>query len=265
MRSETIDSLSDLRLDPYRDLKSSSTGPESGRFVVEGQWLTERLLESECITESILTNPNRLDGLRELVAEDMVIYVASNEMIRDLVGYYFHRGVLAVGIRPEPFQLAEVLAKPNPPRLVAVCSDMLDPYNIGGVIRSAAAMGVGAILLSSRCPDPYSRRVLRVSMGGTFRVPTITGVDIVDTLRTLGDEFGYRRLAAVADSNACPLARVTISEKVALVFGSEADGLTNEQIQLCDERLTIPMQGDWDSLNVATAASICFYHFRAGR
>ncbi|HVW00952.1 MAG TPA: RNA methyltransferase, partial [Planctomycetaceae bacterium] len=160
--------------------------------------------------------------------------------------------------------LGEFLAA-HPGRLtLVVCPDVQDPENLGAIIRLSRAFGVDGLVLGGQCANPFSRRVLRVSMGTVFRLPLFDCPD----LATAFDEFrqaGVQTAATVLDPAAETLAGSTRPERFALLFGSEGHGIAPQWIEACDRRITIPMQGGTDSLNVAVAAGICLHYFCASR
>ncbi|HET6884353.1 MAG TPA: RNA methyltransferase, partial [Pirellulales bacterium] len=133
--------------------------------------------------------------------------------------------------------------------------------NLGAILRISAALGADAVVLGRRCADPFSRRVLRVSMGAALRLPLVETDDLAADLSKLRSDWQYQLIATVLDRDAEPLANMSRSPRVALLFGSEGHGLERSLVALCDRRATIPMQEGIDSLNVAVAAGICLHHF----
>ncbi len=143
---------------------------------------------------------------------------------------------------------------------LAVCPDVQDPENVGSMRRISAAFGIDAVVLGPGCCDPFSRRVLRVSMGAALRIPIIVSADLATNLATAGNEWPIQLWATVADASGSPIDEVARPARLALLFGSEGHGLSVEWLQLCDRRVTIPMRPGTDSLNVAVAAGILLYH-----
>jgi tRNA G18 (ribose-2'-O)-methylase SpoU len=146
--------------------------------------------------------------------------------------------------------------------LLAVCPNVSDPENIGALIRLCAGFGLTGLLLGPGCADPFSRRVLRVSMGTAFSVPIVEAGDMRSDLIRLHDEFAVELCAAVLDPRAEGLESVGRSARMALLFGNERHGLEPQWIELCQRQLTIPMAPGADSLNVAVAAGIFFHHLQ---
>ncbi len=256
-----IESLDDCRLNPYRDLKQ----PESRMretFVAEGEKLVVRLLESHCRTESILCTAAACDRLRQRVPPDIAIYVTTTPVISALIGYQFHRGVLACGCRPPQPALEEFckFGLASGRSLVVVCPEIRDPANLGTIIRTAAAFGASGVIVGRAGTDPFSRRVLRTSMGTVFRLPIIQTDDWNLVLESLNGA-GFETIATVLDPAAQRLSEARLPARVALILGNEDAGLPDALIRRCLWRVTLPMAAGVDSLNVAVAAGIVLYHF----
>jgi tRNA G18 (ribose-2'-O)-methylase SpoU len=257
----SIESGDDPRLDPYRDLKS----PESRRretFIAEGEKLVLRLIDSPCQTESILCTASVRDRLRGKLPDRIPIYVASTPVISGLIGFQFHRGVLACGRRPPPISLAAVcLAQPSAERsLIVACPEIRDPANLGTIIRTAAAFGACGLVAGLAGTDPFSRRVLRTSMGSVLRFPIVQTDNWHFVLETL-HQNGFETIAAMVATAAEPVATARRLPRAALFFGHEDEGLPAELAAACQRRVTLPMAQGVDSLNVAVAAGIVLCHF----
>jgi tRNA G18 (ribose-2'-O)-methylase SpoU len=261
MSVSLIASLSDSRLDPYRELKRSNRTRRLDNFIVEGHRVARRLLESPYPVESIVVSDRRRDALAGVVPEHVPLLVVPQELAAELVGYNFHHGVMACGRRLPPPDLKDVLPPADNPALLVVCPHMTDPDNMGGLIRLCAGFGATGLLLGAACCDPFSRRVLRVSMGTAFHVPILEFRDLTGPLDVLRSDYGFRHVATVLDSTATPLARAPRVPRMTLLLGNEADGLAPEWVEKCDERVTIPMAGGTDSLNVTVAAGILLHYY----
>jgi tRNA G18 (ribose-2'-O)-methylase SpoU len=255
-----IDSIDDPRLDPYRQLKMIVPVRRQGLFIAEGDKLAERLLESGHETLSLLVAENHAARIAARTPPEVPLYVVRADQIEELVGFNFHRGVLACGRRRPGPPLAEFLAS-RPGRLTfVVCPDVQDPENLGAIIRLSRAFGVDGLVLGGQCANPFSRRVLRVSMGTVFRLPLFDCLDLSQAFAEF-HQAGVQTAATVLDPTAETLAGSVRPERFALLFGSEGHGIAPQWIEACDRRLTIPMQGGTDSLNVAVAAGIFLHHF----
>jgi tRNA G18 (ribose-2'-O)-methylase SpoU len=257
-----IPSLDDPRVAPYRQLSQSNLTRGSRLFVAEGDKVVERLVDSSFVTDSLLAEEAWADRLEPRLPPETPIYVVPREFMTELVGFRFHRGVLACGRRQPVPELAAMLPPAGSPGTILVCPAVQDPTNLGSIIRSAAALGVSSILLGSDCADPFSRRVLRVSMGSVMFLPVRESPDLVADVVALREQHGFDVLATVLDENATPLAEVPRPKRLALVLGSEGHGLDARWLELCPRQITLPMQSGIDSLNVAIAAAVFLYHFQ---
>lgn len=258
-----ITSLDDPRLDPYRNLRRTVRIRRGGRFVIEGHRVVRRLIDSGLAVDSVVVSERREDFLAGVVPPEIPLLVVPGDIAAQLVGYDFHHGVMACGIRPEQPELDQLVPQMPAPPLVVCCPRMTDPDNMGGLIRLCAGFGVGAVLLGSDCCDPFSRRVLRVSMGAAFAVPIVESCDLAADLNRLRDEHQFRLLATVLDPQAKLLAAIEAGVPTVLLLGNESDGLAHEWIEMSDERVTIPMTAA-DSLNVTVAAGIVLHWLRFG-
>jgi tRNA G18 (ribose-2'-O)-methylase SpoU len=256
-----IDDLNDPRVQPYRQLKASNLMRHGELFVAEGTKLVERLLASDYETASVLISARREPVWGPKVPPEIPLYVIPQELGAQLVGFNFHVGVVACGKRRPSPTLDEVLPRSKSAWTLVICPNCDNPENLGAIIRISRGMGVDALLLGKGCCDPFSRRVLRVSMGAAFRLPIVESRDLASDLHRLRHEFGVELLATVLDPAAEPLHRVSRSDRTGLLFGNEHAGLGPAWIQCCDRRVTIPMAEGTDSLNVAVAAGIFLYHF----
>jgi tRNA G18 (ribose-2'-O)-methylase SpoU len=260
-----VHDLADPVLDAYRHLKHTNSTRWSGRFIIEGHRCVRRLLASRFETLSVVASDRRVHLIEKDVPPETDLYVISEELARELVGFHFHSGVMACGRREPPQDWKDVLPRSQAPALIVACPRMTDPDNLGGLIRLCAGFGVTALALNLGCADPFSRRVLRVSMGNAFHLPMIDAQDLSADLARLRSEYGFKLAAAVLDDDARPLADMPAPSRLVLLLGNEADGLDPEWVAMCDEKVTIPMADQTDSLNVTVAAGIMLYHFTNAR
>ncbi len=256
-----IPSPDDARLAPYRHLKDTNLTRWSGLFVAEGEKLVRRLLASDYETASVLVSRSYVTEFAPLTPAETPVLVIPDDWVEGLVGFNFHRGILACGRRKANPAFEAVLPPAGQRATIVVCPDVQDPENLGAILRIASAFGVDLVLLGRRSADPLSRRVLRVSMGAALNMPLIRSNDLPADLDRLRRNFCVQLAATVLDADAEPLDRANRPERFALLFGSEGHGLERSLIEHCDRRITIPMQRGTDSLNVAVAAGIFLYHF----
>ena len=271
-----IQTLDDPRLVVFRDVKATRHSKWRGRFVAEGARLAKRLLSSDYIVESMLLTEGRVEEFSSWLRPEVPTFVMPQTLAAELIGYNFHCGAMTCALRKPSPTLDDIMARGGGRMTFVVCPDVNDPENIGTLIRLGAAFGIDAMLLGPACADPFSRRVLRVSMGNALTLPILCSRDLEADLRRLKSEWQVQ-LAATVVENADPtddgiavvrtpmgvvetLSQASRPSRLALLFGNEANGLDHEWLELCDRRLTIPMQAA-DSLNVAVAAGIFLHHF----
>ncbi len=278
MPSHRIANVEDPRLEIFRHLKATNRTRDLGLFVVEGATLLERLCRSRFEIVSMLVSQRFEPRLVDYeLPPEVEIYVAPHEMVEQVVGFNFHRGVISCG-RRRPNLSLEQLAEPpwnpeagpsrGPQRTTArsestliACPNLANPENLGALLRLAAGFGADGVLVGQPGPDPWSRRVLRVSMGAALTIPIRITDDPVEDLLALRQHHGYQTLATVLDPKAEPLEYTRRPERICLIFGHEAHGLAPEHIEAAQRRITIPMDPGFDSLNIAVAAGIILHHF----
>jgi tRNA G18 (ribose-2'-O)-methylase SpoU len=258
-----IQSIDDPRVAAYRNLRDRTLRGES-IFVTEGQVLTLRLLASGYAVESLFVADKFADEIAAVLGDRAPLYVSSEKLLLEVVGFPFHRGVLGAGRRGTPLRFAELLGRHDPaaPLRLVVCPEITKPENMGLIFRTASALGIDGVILGERCCDPYSRRCLRVSMGAVLQVPFVKTADLAADLQHLKRSCNVDVVGAVLDDRAEPLAAVRWSPRTAILFGNEFEGLPSRCLELCDRRVTIPMRAGVDSLNLGVAAGIFIYHLQ---
>lgn len=258
-----ITDFSDPALDIYARLTENQllnrADPLNAVFIAESPLVIERALDAGCVPVSVLTERKLIEGRgRELLARcgDVPVYAAELPVLIQLTGFHLTRGMLCAMRRPA-LATAEELCRKS--RRVAVLENVMNPTNLGAIFRSAAALGVDAVLLTSAGSDPLYRRAVRVSMGTVFQVPWsyLPEEDWQKLLHALG--FQTAAMALRDDSLSVSDPRLPKIEKLAVVLGTEGDGLAPETIAGCDYTVRIPMSHGVDSLNVAAASAVAFY------
>lgn len=243
--------------------------PAKGMFIAESPKVIERALNAGCQPVSLLMERKDIDGAACQIIErcgDIPVYTADRDVLAQLTGFQLTRGVLCAMRRPPLGTVEQILAQA---KRIAVLESVQNPTNVGAIFRSAAALGMDAVLLTPGCSDPLYRRSARVSMGTVFQIPwTFIGDTIADwpeagmqRLRSLG--FKTAAMALSDDSVSIDDPRLAAEEKLAIILGSEGDGLTDTTIADCDYTVKIPMYHDVDSLNVAAASAVAFWELRA--
>ncbi|HEV3166057.1 MAG TPA: RNA methyltransferase [Isosphaeraceae bacterium] len=256
-----IDRLDDPRIAIYRNLKATNLTRHTDLFVVEGEKLLDRLRQSRFPLASVLVTDRHEPRLASRVPDDVPRYVVPHALIDAIVGFRYHLGVLASGRRRPWPGLDETIRAAGPRLALIICPQLDSPENLGSIVRIGDVFGVDAVVVSDRCPDALSRRVLRVSMGSSLRLPVIESDDLKHDVAQLGSEWAIQRIAAVADPSAEPFDAPPRADRLALFLGSEAHGLAPEWIERCDRRVTIPMRPGAESLNVAVAAGILLHYY----
>lgn len=268
-----VESLEDSRLDVYERLTEAQLRnklePEKGIFIAESPKVIDRALAAGMQPLSFLMEEKWIDSMAPVVeackAEDggdVPVFTGSREMLEQLTGFTLTRGVLCAMRRPVLPSVEELLADAH---CVAVLEGIVDHTNVGAIFRSAAALGVDAVLVTPTCCDPLYRRAVRVSMGTVFQVPWTrigqTASDWPEAGMDLLHECGFKTAAfALTDESISLLDMERMGcDKLALVFGTEGDGLSQTTIAQCDYTVRIPMRHGVDSLNVAAASAVAFY------
>lgn len=254
-----LESLDDPRLISYRHLKATNETRNLPKFVVEGEKLVDQLIQSRYPMESALLSSHHADQIGPRLPEHLPAFVVEHSRITELVGYNFHQGALAVGVRLPQIDPETFFGGMPVSRTLVVCPVVHNPENLGTIIRTADVFGVDAVLVGPTCPDPLSRRVLRVSMGTVLDLPVIVLDDLAERLEGWRSRLGLRLVATVTDLDAEPIKRMGRPDLLAIVMGSEAHGLPSDWVARCDHRITIPMRPGAESLNVAVAAGIVLY------
>ena len=238
--------------------------PEEGIFIAESPKVVERALDSGCEPISILMEERHIEGEGKPVLErckDIPVYTAEFDVLKELTGFPLTRGMLCAMHRPA---LPSVQQVGEHATRIAILEDVVNPTNVGAIFRSAAALGMDAVLLTPACCDPLYRRAIRVSMGTVFQIPwtyvdkhTVWPEDGMKLLRELG--FKTAAFALKDDSVSIDDPQLMNEEKLAILLGTEGDGLATETIADCDYTVKIPMSHGVDSLNVAAASAVAFW------
>ena len=266
-----IEAADDERLGDYVGLTDvalrSRSEPEKGLYIAESTSVIERALEAGHLPRSFLMEDKWLDDLMPLLegvdageSGSVPVYVASREVLHSITGFNVHRGALAAMHRP-PLPSVDELLEGADPQVVVVLEDIVDHTNVGAIFRSCAALGAGAVLVTPRCADPLYRRSVRVSMGTVFQVPWTRLTEWpagLDALRHRG--FTVAGLALTEE--AVSLADFVPDGPVALVLGTEGDGISARGLEAVDVHVRIPMAGGVDSLNVAAASAVALWALR---
>lgn len=259
-----ITDFSAPELDVYARLNEvqllNRADPANALFIAESPNVIERALNAGCEPVSFLTERKFIDGRAKVLLTrcgDIPVFAAESEVLIRLTGFHLTRGMLCAMRRPRQRSVEEVC---RGARRVAVLENVMNPTNLGAIIRSAAALNMDAVLLTAEGCDPLYRRAIRVSMGTVFQVPwAYFGTDRPwhEQLRKMG--FATVALALREDTVSLRDPRLQAEERLAVVLGTEGDGLAESSITACDYTVRIPMSHGVDSLNVAAASAVAFY------
>lgn len=235
--------------------------PEKGIFIAESPVVIERALDAGCVPVSFLVERKHVEGKARALLErcgEIPVYVAELEVLTQLTGFHLTRGMLCAMYRP---QLPTAEAVCAGARRIAVLENIMNPTNIGAIFRSAAALNIDAVLLTNAGSDPLYRRAIRVSMGTVFQIPWTYIENWPQAGMQLLRDLGFKTAAMALDDDSICISdpRLAAEEKLAIVLGTEGDGLATSTIADCDYTVRIPMSHGVDSLNVAAASAVAFY------
>lgn len=234
--------------------------PEKGIFIAESGKVIELALAAGCEPVSLLMERKQLTGQGKNILDrydDVTVYTGDREVLAGLTGYRLTRGILCAMRRPQLPPVQQICAQAS---RVAVLENITDAANVGGIFRSAAALGVDAVLVMRSCCDPLCRKAVRVSMGTVFQIPWTYIENGIAQLQELGFKTAALALREQAVSIDDP--KLMAEARLALIFGTEGYGLAQATIDACDYVVQIPMAHDVDSLNVAAASAVTFWQLR---
>ena len=264
MTIKEISSLTEPGVDIFSSLTEAQlrnrVEPSKGIFIAESPKVIHVALNAGYEPLAILCEKKHITGDAASLIErcgDITVYTGERELLSKLTGYTLTRGVLCAMRRPQPPKIEDV-CKDN--RRIVVIDGVVDTTNIGAIFRSAAALGIDAVLMTRNSCDPFNRRAVRVSMGSVFLVPWTWLDEDIESLH----QYGFKTAAMALSDNSINLddPRLTAEERLAIVMGTEGDGLPHETIARADYVVRIPMSHDVDSLNVAAAAAVAFWELR---
>lgn len=278
-----ITTLEDARLEDYTHLTDvalrRSLEVDRGLYMAESTKVIMRAVEAGHVPRSFLTAEKWLDQLTPWIDRacgdrdggETPVFIADEEVLETITGFHLHRGALAAMNRPilaDPIELVRNVAAERIARRIVILEGLTDHTNVGAIFRSAAALGIDAVLVTNDCADPLYRRSVRVSMGTVFQVPW-TRIDSLESFIPKLRSAGYVCAALALGETSLPLDQFsTLSccqgpdAKIALIFGSEGDGLKDQSIAAADYSVIIPMGGGVDSLNVAAASAVACWQLR---
>lgn len=235
--------------------------PAVGLFIAESPIVTMRALDAGYEPISVLMEEAHIEGEGACVVErckDVPIYVAPFDVLTNITGFKLTRGLLCAMRRKELAPLDEICKDKT---RIAILESVVNPTNVGAIVRSAAALGMEALVFAGGSCDPLYRRAIRVSMGTIFQIPWTVVKEDSDTLQEKLKAFGFKTVAMALEEDSVNINDKSLmsEEKLAVFLGAEGDGLSNETIEQCDYTVCIPMSHGVDSLNVAAASAVAFW------
>ena len=261
-----ITTFSDPMLDVYARLTEGQlknrAEPEKGLFIAESPNVIDRALDGGYEPVSLLMEAKHIEGQAKKIVErcgDIPLYTAPLDVLTQLTGFPLTRGVLCA-MRRKPLRTVEDVCRDA--KRIAVLEDVQNPTNVGAIFRSAAALGMDAVLLTPSCSDPLYRRAVRVSMGTVFQIPwTRMETEAGEACHTALHALGFQTAALALTDASLPIdaPELAACERLALILGTEGEGLRTETITACDFTARIPMSHGVDSLNVAAASAVAFW------
>lgn len=266
MNLQYLSSAQDPRVADYTQLTDTALRrrrePAEGMYIAESSKVLRRAIAAGHTPRSFFLTEKWLADLEDVISRfpDVPVLVGAPEVLEAITGFHLHRGAMAAMNRPAPLAVAEVLSGAC---RVAVLEDIVDHTNVGAIFRSAAAMGMDAVLISPRCADPLYRRSIRVSMGTIFQIPWARLDDWPGELALLRQE-GFTTAALELTEDAITLDELESRDfdKLALVLGTEGAGMLPDTLAGVDLKVMIPMRAGVDSLNVAAASAVAFWACR---
>lgn len=268
-KAQIVHTLDMEELQPYRTLRRPLEHHREGIFVAEGEKVVRRLLESNLQVVSMLMTPQWHEKLSSSDAfrtsgPSFKVFLAERSLLETIVGFNLHQGIMAVGKVPEEHPLTEVLGMIRRPQFLVALDGLVNAENVGVVVRNCAGFGADAIIVGETSSSPYLRRAVRNSMGSVFQLRVIHVDDLARDLSMLGREYHIRTIAAHPHGNR-GIHGFDFSGDICLVFGNEGTGVSPAILEVCAERVAIPMMNETDSLNVASASAVVLYEARKQR
>ncbi|MBS1538811.1 MAG: RNA methyltransferase [Bacteroidetes bacterium] len=254
----SITSPNDSRIELYRNLHGTPrTHSEAKIFIAEGTKTTRALLKSSIEIVSIFALTEFYNDYSELIKERKLIeqqlFTADKSIMNEIVGFRLHQGIMAIGIQPQPKPIEEITFP-----VVALCG-IINSENVGVIIRNCAAFGIRSVIVDSSTSSPYLRRAVRVSMGAVFGVAIYIVKDLLKVLLRLKLEFNASIISAEISENSKYINEFTFPKNAIVIFGNEGNGIDMDILRASDAVVSIPIQPDIDSLNVAAASAIILY------
>ncbi len=258
-----LSDLGSIRLDPYRNLRTTNLTRVSGRFIAESKPLVQRLVASGMAIDSFVVDEKYLNEAEGWLPPEIDLFAIPGDQVSELIGFAFHRGYLACGIRPRFLRFEKGAITLTARWVGAMLVGLQDPENMGSIFRTCAALGISDVLIGPECVDPFARRVLRVSMGNAFQLRLF---DASNPMQVLGkcSEMGIESIAACLSKTSEELSDFVRNGPALVLLGNEAHGLPMELQNVASRGVRIDMALSTDSLNVSVAAAIILHNLVRG-
>ena len=253
--------LSSDRLDSYRNLRTTNLTRHSGRFIAESKPLVERLVSSGIGVDSFLVDEKHFDEATTWLPTDADVFVVTTGQVSELVGFNFHRGYIACGIRPKPMQFSLEKANLSTEWMGVMLVGVQDPENMGSIFRTCAALGISDVVIGPECVDPFARRVLRVSMGNAFKLRFFEARNPIHVVECCKESSIESVAASLIDSSE-ELSQFRRHGPTLVILGNEAHGLPQSIQEAANRCIRIEMELGTDSLNVSVAAGIILHNLK---
>ncbi|MCX5666070.1 MAG: RNA methyltransferase [Candidatus Omnitrophica bacterium] len=257
-----IQGADDPRLAPYKSLKGKEL-ERDGIFIAEGEKVVKCMIGSGLRIASCLTAVGTTGRYGSILAtmskRGVPVYIAADKLIEKIIGFRFHKGIMAIGYCPKKITVSEALKDCKRPLLLVALNAVNDPQNVGLIVRNAAAFGAQALIIDNATYDPYYRKAVRVSMGTVFGLPVCYEDDLRSSLIRLKSKYDTRIIAATPGKGAGDLTKARLSGNICFVFGNEDKGVSRKILSVADTKVRIPISKAVDSLNVASASAVCLY------
>ncbi len=256
-----ISDPNDSRLDPYRHLRTKNLTRYSGKFIAEGRPLVQRLLDSTYGVESVLVDEEHRNDASHWLPKETPTYIIPHAWVDELLGFQFHRGFLACGLRKTHLSPSEACQqiRDSASGLGVFAIGIQDPENLGVILRTAAGLGIETVFLGPGTADPLSRRVLRVSMGAALKLHLVD-VTAIDSFLNLLSDWGIATYATSLQEPSTPLEELQRQRFAVVLLGNEAFGLPPDIQSRADQRIKIRMELGVDSFNVSVASGMVLHH-----
>lgn len=257
-----IQSLDIKELQPYRTLKRAVDHINDGIFVAEGEKVVNRLIESSLNIISFLMSYDWYEKMQERLkkVDDRVkVYLGEKRLLEEITGFGLHQGIMAVAKIPKTYKIQEIISDISKHYFFVALDGLTNSDNLGVIVRNCLAFNVDALIVGETCSNPFLRRAVRQSMGAIFELPVIQSKNLIDDLKVLKQSYNFKIIASDANPKLSKSIQPDFNGNNCIVFGSEGSGIRQNIIEICDERIMIPINNKVDSLNVASASAVFLY------